>query len=255
VSLAPLLNAAPATQLHAVAALAAFGLGAVQFAAPKGTLPHRNIGWVWVALMVTVAGELVLDPRPPRLGSVEPDPPALDLHAGDAAACGRACAAPPRRAAPQRHDRHFYRRARRRGPVHAAARPHHARDNLWCRWWRLVLMCPIFQRYSLGLVPSCGHQVCPVPRPLGPKLGPSGRPALKKGAAECSAAPNSTIIFAELRASASAGCDRRHKLPPITHYFLDTASPTPCRALPSSRKPLLDGCDYYQGGSISAACA
>ena len=54
-SLAPLLNAAPATKLHAVAALAAFGLGAVQLAAPKGTLPHRTIGWIWVALMVTVA--------------------------------------------------------------------------------------------------------------------------------------------------------------------------------------------------------
>jgi len=33
----------------------AFGLGAVQLAAPKGTLPHRTIGWFWVALMVTVA--------------------------------------------------------------------------------------------------------------------------------------------------------------------------------------------------------
>jgi uncharacterized membrane protein len=55
VSLAPLLNAAPATQLHAVAALTALGLGAVQLAAPKGTLPHRTIGWLWVALMVTVA--------------------------------------------------------------------------------------------------------------------------------------------------------------------------------------------------------
>ena len=54
-SLAPLLNAAPATKLHAVAALAALGLGAVQLAAPKGTLPHRTIGWIWVALMVTVA--------------------------------------------------------------------------------------------------------------------------------------------------------------------------------------------------------
>ena len=54
-SLAPLLNAAPATKLHAIAALTALGLGAVQLAAPKGTLPHRTIGWVWVALMVTVA--------------------------------------------------------------------------------------------------------------------------------------------------------------------------------------------------------
>jgi uncharacterized membrane protein len=55
VSLAPLLNADPAIQLHAFAALAAVGIGAVQLAAPKGTLPHRTIGWIWVALMVTVA--------------------------------------------------------------------------------------------------------------------------------------------------------------------------------------------------------
>ena len=54
-SLAPLLNAAPAIQLHAFAALAAFGLGAVQLAAPKGTLPHRTLGWIWVVLMVIVA--------------------------------------------------------------------------------------------------------------------------------------------------------------------------------------------------------
>jgi uncharacterized membrane protein len=55
VSLAPLLNAAPAIQLHAFVALAAFGLGAVQLAAPKGTLPHRTMGWMWVTLMVVVA--------------------------------------------------------------------------------------------------------------------------------------------------------------------------------------------------------
>ena len=55
-SLAPLLNAAPAIQLHAFAALAAFGLGAVQLAAPKGTLPHRTLGYIWAALMLTVAG-------------------------------------------------------------------------------------------------------------------------------------------------------------------------------------------------------
>ena len=54
-SLAPLLNAAPAIQLHAFAAMAAFVLGVVQLAAPKGTLPHRTIGWVWVVLMVIVA--------------------------------------------------------------------------------------------------------------------------------------------------------------------------------------------------------
>ncbi|WP_063683370.1 DUF2306 domain-containing protein [Bradyrhizobium stylosanthis] len=54
-SLTPLLEAAPAIPLHAFAAMAAFVLGLVQFAAPKGTLPHRTIGWIWVGLMVVVA--------------------------------------------------------------------------------------------------------------------------------------------------------------------------------------------------------
>jgi uncharacterized membrane protein len=35
--------------------MTAFVLGVVQFAAPKGTLPHRTIGWIWVGLMATVA--------------------------------------------------------------------------------------------------------------------------------------------------------------------------------------------------------
>ena len=55
-SLAPLLDAAPQIPLHAFAAMAAFVLGLIQFAAPKGTLPHRTIGWIWVALMALVAG-------------------------------------------------------------------------------------------------------------------------------------------------------------------------------------------------------
>ena len=54
-TLAPLLEAAPAIPLHAFAAMGAFVLGLVQFAAPKGTLPHRTIGWIWVGLMVVVA--------------------------------------------------------------------------------------------------------------------------------------------------------------------------------------------------------
>lgn len=54
-SLAPLLNASLAIQLHAFAAMSAFVLGLVQFAAPKGTLPHRTVGFVWLALMLTVA--------------------------------------------------------------------------------------------------------------------------------------------------------------------------------------------------------
>jgi uncharacterized membrane protein len=54
-SLAPLLDAAPAVPPHAFAAMAAFVLGLVQFGAPKGTLPHRTIGWIWVLLMAGVA--------------------------------------------------------------------------------------------------------------------------------------------------------------------------------------------------------
>ena len=54
-SLAPLLDAAPAIPLHAFSAMAAFALGILQFAAPKGTLPHRTLGWVWVLLMASVA--------------------------------------------------------------------------------------------------------------------------------------------------------------------------------------------------------
>lgn len=54
-SLAPLLAASLAIQLHAFAAMGAFALGLVQFAAPKGTLPHRTLGWIWVGLMLIVA--------------------------------------------------------------------------------------------------------------------------------------------------------------------------------------------------------
>jgi uncharacterized membrane protein len=54
-SLAPLLNASLAIQLHAFAAMSAFVLGLVQFAAPKGTLPHRTLGFIWLALMLAVA--------------------------------------------------------------------------------------------------------------------------------------------------------------------------------------------------------
>ena len=54
-SLAPLLNASPTIQLHAFAAMAAFALGVVQLSAPKGTLPHRTIGWIWVSLMLVVS--------------------------------------------------------------------------------------------------------------------------------------------------------------------------------------------------------
>jgi uncharacterized membrane protein len=53
-TLQPLLDAAPAVQVHAFTAMAAFALGLVQLAAPKGTLPHRTMGYVWATLMVVV---------------------------------------------------------------------------------------------------------------------------------------------------------------------------------------------------------
>jgi len=54
-SLAPLLQAEPVIQIHAFAAMGAFALGVVQFAASKGTLPHRTVGWIWVTLMAVIA--------------------------------------------------------------------------------------------------------------------------------------------------------------------------------------------------------
>lgn len=54
-SLDPLFNASPIVQIHAFGAMAAIVLGIVQYVAPKGTLPHRTLGVVWLALMMVVA--------------------------------------------------------------------------------------------------------------------------------------------------------------------------------------------------------
>jgi uncharacterized membrane protein len=59
-SLTPLMNAAFEVQLHAFAAITAFVLGAVQLGAPKGTLPHRTLGWVWVVLMLVISASSFL---------------------------------------------------------------------------------------------------------------------------------------------------------------------------------------------------
>ena len=53
-NLAPLLAAPTVIQIHAFAAIGAFALGAVQLAAPKGTIPHRTVGWIWAGLMLAV---------------------------------------------------------------------------------------------------------------------------------------------------------------------------------------------------------
>jgi len=53
-TLEPLLSAPAVIQVHAYAAFAAFALGLVQLLAPKGTLPHRRLGWLWTLLMLAV---------------------------------------------------------------------------------------------------------------------------------------------------------------------------------------------------------
>src|SRR5262249_18746282 len=127
VSLAPVLNAAPAIQLHAFAALAAFGLGAVQLAAPKGTLPHRTFGWIWVLLMVTVAASSFWIHELHIWG---PWSPIHLLAIFTLAMLPLAVLHARRRQASQRHDRDLCRRAGGRRPLHPHARPHHARGGV-----------------------------------------------------------------------------------------------------------------------------
>lgn len=55
-TLDPLFSASWLISSHALTALAAFVLGTVQIAAPKGALPHKVLGYVWVALMLWTAG-------------------------------------------------------------------------------------------------------------------------------------------------------------------------------------------------------
>ena len=54
-SLDPLLSAPWVIQVHAFGAIAGFVVALIQFAAPKGTLPHKSIGLLWMAILLTVA--------------------------------------------------------------------------------------------------------------------------------------------------------------------------------------------------------
>lgn len=45
----------PAVQIHLGAAVLAFVLGLMLLLGPKGVLPHRIFGWVWVGLMLVTA--------------------------------------------------------------------------------------------------------------------------------------------------------------------------------------------------------
>src|SRR5262249_13708317 len=93
----------------AFAALAAFGLGAVQLAAPKGTLPHRTFGWIWVLLMVTVAASSFWIHELRIWGPWSPIHLLAIFTLAMLPPRGLACPASPRRQASQRHDRHLCR--------------------------------------------------------------------------------------------------------------------------------------------------
>jgi len=54
-NLTPLFAEKLIIQVHAFAAIAALVLGAIQFLAPKGTVPHRVLGYAWVVLMLVIA--------------------------------------------------------------------------------------------------------------------------------------------------------------------------------------------------------
>jgi len=52
--LAPLLEASPWVQLHVAAAMLALALGCYQFLSRKGSVPHRLVGWVWIAALAAL---------------------------------------------------------------------------------------------------------------------------------------------------------------------------------------------------------
>jgi uncharacterized membrane protein len=53
-TLAPLSASSGIIQFHTYVALVTVLLGGVQLFAPKGTIPHRTAGWIWVLLMATM---------------------------------------------------------------------------------------------------------------------------------------------------------------------------------------------------------
>ena len=53
--LTPLGEAPLVIKVHLLAALVAFVIATIQIAGPKGTVPHRLMGWIWVIFMFTVA--------------------------------------------------------------------------------------------------------------------------------------------------------------------------------------------------------
>jgi len=130
VSLAPLLNAPLAIQLHAFAAMAAFALGLVQLTSVKGTTQHRGRGFVWAGLMLIVAVSSFWVHEIRLWGPWKPDPLVVDPHAYHAAAGDllrpHASGAP----ASERHAEPVLRSPGHRGDFHPRARAHHAQGGV-----------------------------------------------------------------------------------------------------------------------------
>jgi len=127
-SLTPLLEAPGAIPLHAFAAMAAFALGIVQFAAPKGTLPHRTIGWIWVLLMFAVAISSFWIHEIRLVGPFSPIH-LLSIFAPIMLVLAVLHARRQCQRAQEGDDFDLLRRARHRRRVHLPARPDHARGG------------------------------------------------------------------------------------------------------------------------------
>jgi uncharacterized membrane protein len=120
-SLAPLFDAMPPIPLHAFAAMAAFVLGGAQLAAPKGTLPNRTLGWIWVLLMALVAVSSLWIHHIRLVGPWSPIH-LLSIFTLVMLPFGVWCA-----------HRRLYRRACHRGAVHLRSRADHAHGLAWFR--------------------------------------------------------------------------------------------------------------------------
>lgn len=66
-NLTPLLEAPLVIQIHVYSVLVAFFLGILQFVAPKGTLPHKTVGLIWLGAMIitTISSALIQRPVEP----------------------------------------------------------------------------------------------------------------------------------------------------------------------------------------------
>ncbi len=66
-TLEPLLSAPAVVQVHAFSAMGAFVLGAAQIILPKGALPHRALGAIWLLLMtvITISSVFIYRPTAP----------------------------------------------------------------------------------------------------------------------------------------------------------------------------------------------